>query len=77
MGSFHGHRACGAEQPELARRGMEDSELMVYGRLPMMVSAQCLTKTVKGCTGKPGWMYLKDRKGKRFPVKTTAPSAAM
>ena len=54
---------------ELARRGMEDSELMVYGRLPMMVSAQCLTKTVKGCTGKPGWMYLKDRKGKRFPVK--------
>lgn len=27
---------------ELAKRGMENSELMIYGRVPMMISAGCL-----------------------------------
>lgn len=45
------------------------SELIVYGHAPMMVSAQCITRTVKGCTGKRGTLVLKDRTGARLPVK--------
>ena len=44
-------------------------ELIVYGYLPMMISAQCIQKTMAGCNSRPGVLYLKDRKGKRFPVK--------
>ncbi len=44
-------------------------ELIVYGYLPMMISAQCIQKTMAGCNGQPGVLYLRDRKGKRFPVK--------
>ena len=54
---------------ELNMRGCADSELLVYGYLPMMVSAQCVRKNTEGCTKKSGLLYLKDRKGKRFPVK--------
>ena len=34
---------------ELREVGLESSELVVYGHVPMMVSAQCVTKTVAGC----------------------------
>ena len=44
-------------------------ELIVYGYLPMMISAQCIQKTMAGCSSRPGVLYLRDRKGKRFPVK--------
>ena len=44
-------------------------ELLVYGRAPMMVSAQCIRRTVKGCDQKPCVMELSDRKGVRLPVK--------
>lgn len=44
-------------------------ELLVYGRAPMMVSAQCIRRTVKGCDKKPCVMELSDRKGARLPVK--------
>lgn len=45
-------------------------ELVVYGRAPMMVSAQCITKTVKSCTHKRGSLLLKDRTGAMLPVKS-------
>lgn len=54
---------------ELKQRGCADSEILVYGRLPMMVSAQCIRKNTEKCTKKSGIFYLKDRKGKQFPVK--------
>ena len=54
---------------ELSERGAAGSELIVYGRLPMMVSAQCVKRNVKGCDKRPGLLFLKDRKGKRFPVR--------
>lgn len=54
---------------ELAKRGCADSEILVYGYLPMMVSAQCVRNNTSGCTKKSGLLYLKDRKGKKFPVK--------
>lgn len=56
---------------ELKRRGCADSEILVYGYLPVMVSAQCVRKNTEKCTKKSGILYLKDRKGKRFPVKNS------
>ena len=44
-------------------------ELVVYGRLPMMVSAQCIHKGTEQCDKKPEILVLKDRKGAQFPVK--------
>lgn len=54
---------------ELEEKGCRGGELIVYGRLPMMVTAQCMKKTVAACTKKPGLLSLKDRMGKEFPVK--------
>ena len=54
---------------ELEERGCCGSELIVYGRLPMMVTAQCVKRTVAACTKKPELLSLKDRMGKEFPVK--------
>ena len=45
------------------------AELIVYGRAPMMVSAQCITKTVKGCSKCPSLLWMKDRTGARLPVQ--------
>lgn len=53
---------------EIAEAGIF-GELIVYGYLPMMVSAQCIRRTAKGCTKQPELLYLKDRKGKAFPVR--------
>lgn len=44
-------------------------ELVVYGRLALMVSAQCVAKNTKGCTGEPGYTKLSDRCQKDFYVK--------
>lgn len=53
---------------EITDRG-GNGEMIIYGYLPMMVSAQCIRKTMEGCTGKPELLYLKDRKGKEMPVR--------
>lgn len=44
-------------------------ELVVYGNLPVMVSAQCIRRTVSGCDHRPEVVRLKDRLGKEFPVR--------
>ena len=54
---------------ELRRRGSSGSEIIVYGRIPLMVTAQCLRKNLTGCSGKPGIIYLRDRTKRVFPVK--------
>lgn len=54
---------------ELRRLGGEGAELVVYGNIPVMVSAQCIRRTVSGCDRKPGILALKDRMGKEFPVR--------
>ena len=41
-------------------------ELIVYGRLPMMISAQCINNTLYGCNKKQGTFKLKDRTGAEF-----------
>ena len=54
---------------ELEDMGCRGGELIVYGRLPMMVTAQCMKKTVDSCKKKPELLFLRDRMGKEFPVK--------
>ena len=54
---------------EACRREGLLAELIVYGRAPMMVSAQCITKTVKGCSKCPSLLWMKDRTGARLPVQ--------
>ncbi len=44
-------------------------ELLVYGHLPMMVSANCIRKTSAGCDHKNRFMLLRDRMQKDMPVR--------
>ena len=53
---------------ELKRRGCEEDELFVYGRLPMMISAGCVYKSLNQCKKANNYL-LKDRKNMKFPVK--------
>lgn len=43
-------------------------ERVVYGRAPLMISANCVRKTLKSCTKKSGFETIIDRKGISFPV---------
>ena len=54
---------------ELMQRDNRDSEICVYGRQILMVSAQCVRKNTAGCDHKSGILALKDRKGAKFPAK--------
>ncbi len=54
---------------EAVYQGDLNAELVIYGHLPMMVSAQCVKKTVSGCDGRPEILKMKDRTGKFLPVK--------
>lgn len=48
-----------------------DCEKIVYGRIPMMITANCVAKTTSGCRKKSGEGYaeLTDRYRKIFPVE--------
>ena len=54
---------------ELQQRGGAGSEAIVYGYLPLMVTAQCVVKNTAGCRKNPGILRLKDRKNVEFPVR--------
>lgn len=54
---------------ELSHRHNEMSELLVYGRLPLMISAGCVCKNTLGCKKHTEWLSLKDRYGVEFPVR--------
>ena len=57
--------------PELKERGCDSSAMVIYGRTPLMVSAQCTYKTGSGkCrSGNDGFLSgIKDRKSVFFPV---------
>ncbi len=53
---------------ELKRRGCTGDEMLVYGYIQVMVSAQCIVNTTKGCTHIPEFSKIKDRKGECFTV---------
>lgn len=68
---------------ELSKREVEDMftvlnkkkqknsfELLVYGRVPVMKSVQCLKKTTGHCNKISEQLYLKDKKGRKLPVTT-------
>ncbi len=44
-------------------------EMIIYGHAPMMVSAQCVVKTLKGCTAKREHLLMKDRTGAGLTLK--------
>ena len=48
--------------------GLAGSELVVYGRAPLMLSSQCVKRTTGTCNKKKEFTFLTDRKGKTFPV---------
>lgn len=54
---------------ELKKRDNTDSELVLYGYLPLMTSAQCVHANTEKCDMTSVVTYLKDRYGKFFPVK--------
>ena len=54
---------------ELEQLGCQGLELVVYGYLPVMTSAQCIQKTTDRCTHRPGLLRMRDRTGKDLPVK--------
>lgn len=43
---------------------------VIYGRLPLMISANCLKKTAGNCKKEAGYVTLCDRYQKEFPVYT-------
>lgn len=54
---------------ELSELNCTDKELIAYGRLPMMISAQCLRKNTLGCDRKYSLLTLRDRYNQNMPVK--------
>ena len=55
-------------EKELRHRENAGSEVIVYGRLPLMHSAQCVRKNTTGCNRQEDRLVLKDRYDKEFPV---------
>ena len=66
---------------ELAHRNNENSELLIYGYLPMMLSAQCIRKNCGRCslgfgsfgeaeTKRQKNVWIRDRYQAEFPVQT-------
>lgn len=61
---------------EILHRDNRASEMLVYGRYPLMVSAQCVRRNTGLCSaadGRPyesGICYLRDRYRTEFPVKS-------
>ena len=53
---------------ELKGLQMPGQELLVYGKIPVMISAGCVKKTMNSCNKKMETLVLKDRKHVRFPV---------
>lgn len=57
---------------EISEMDNAGTEMLIYGRLPVMVSAQCVMKNMLGCglhtDRENGTLYLKDRVGKYMPV---------
>lgn len=56
-------------ESELEALGVQECEMVAYGYLPVMISAQCVRKTASGCSKKPGITVLTDRYKKKFKVE--------
>ncbi len=58
-------------EEEIKELSLEDSDFILYGRLPLMVSAQCVRDNVLHCSSgmKTEGITLTDRMGAEFPVR--------
>jgi len=58
-------------EEEIVGLGVSDCDFIVYGRLPLMVSAQCVRDNVLRCSAgkRTEGIVLKDRMGAEFPVR--------
>ena len=58
-------------EEEIKQLGVEDCDFIIYGRMPLMVSAQCVRDNVFGCTKDKNTtgIVLTDRMGAEFPVR--------
>lgn len=54
---------------EIKELGIEDGEMVLYGNLAVMISAQCVEKTTRGCRKKDGMTVLTDRYQNQFAVR--------
>lgn len=54
---------------EMRERSFRNTEVLLYGNLPVMVTAGCVSGNFFGCKKKPGRCLLKDRVGVDFPVR--------
>ena len=55
--------------PQSAEVQLLVNELVIYGHMPMMISAGCVIKTTEACIGEGRHLrYLSDRVGADFPV---------
>ena len=56
-------------EKELSHRANGTSEMLIYGYVPLMYTANCLSKLHFGCKKKEHTpVYLKDKTGAKFPV---------
>lgn len=53
---------------EIMHRNNIGSQMIVYGYYPLMTTANCVHKNIKGCDKKQKLIYLKDRYNKSFAV---------
>lgn len=53
---------------ELEERGIRDSEITVYGYIPVMLSENCVKKTLGQCDAKSGTKTVTDAKGRNFRI---------
>ena len=53
-------------QKEISYRNNSNSEIMIYGYVPMMISVQCLQKNMDHCDKKCAVLTLEDRYQKKF-----------
>lgn len=56
-------------QKEIRKRNNLNSEMVIYGHYPLMITAGCVHKNTLNCDKKSGITYLKDRYNVLFPVK--------
>ena len=54
---------------EIANLGIDKAEFVAYGYAPVMISAQCITKTTTGCHKKSEPKLLTDRYQNKFTVQ--------
>lgn len=53
---------------ELRNHPVPNSEIIIYGRIPLMITANCLNQTIGKCDKKEKQIVIRDRLEKDFPV---------